>query len=112
MAELTAELIAVGPAGIKAIAENDHAAPYEHAAFKTKAEYLEQWDKDTETINRYWPEVGEERFSEMFNLFGQYNFPILWNIMYFIDNEIHHRGQGFVYLRALGIEPPFFWDRP
>ena len=31
--------------------------------------------------------------------------------IYFIDNEIHHRAQGFVYLRALGIEPPFFWDR-
>jgi hypothetical protein len=24
--------------------------------------------------------------------------------MYFIDNEIHHRGQGYVYLRGLGIE--------
>ncbi|WP_367868755.1 DinB family protein [Pedobacter sp. WC2423] len=29
-----------------------------------------------------------------------------------MDNEIHHRGQGYVYLRSLGIEPPFFWDRP
>jgi uncharacterized damage-inducible protein DinB len=28
-----------------------------------------------------------------------------------IDNEIHHRGQGYVYLRALGIEPPGFYDR-
>ncbi|RYD85889.1 MAG: damage-inducible protein DinB, partial [Sphingobacteriales bacterium] len=35
----------------------------------------------------------------------------LQNILYFIDNEIHHRGQGYVYLRALGIEPPFFWER-
>ncbi|MGZ5248500.1 MAG: DinB family protein [Flavitalea sp.] len=33
-------------------------------------------------------------------------------MFYFIDNEIHHRGQGYVYLRSLGIEPPFFWDRP
>ena len=32
-------------------------------------------------------------------------------IQYAIDNEIHHRGQGFVYLRALGIEPPHFWER-
>ena len=28
-----------------------------------------------------------------------------------IDNEIHHRGQGYVYLRALGIEPPPFYER-
>ncbi|MFS8616658.1 MAG: DinB family protein [Solitalea sp.] len=31
--------------------------------------------------------------------------------MYLIDNEIHHRGQGFAYLRSLGIAPPFFWER-
>ncbi len=29
-------------------------------------------------------------------------------ILYAIDNEIHHRGQGYVYLRALTIEPPSF----
>jgi hypothetical protein len=28
-----------------------------------------------------------------------------------IDNEIHYRGQGFVYLRALSIEPPPFYER-
>jgi uncharacterized damage-inducible protein DinB len=32
-------------------------------------------------------------------------------MLYWIDNEIHHRGQGYVYLRALGIEPPAFYDR-
>ncbi len=32
-------------------------------------------------------------------------------VLYFIDNEIHHHGQGTVYLRALGIGPPAFWDR-
>jgi uncharacterized damage-inducible protein DinB len=29
----------------------------------------------------------------------------------FIDNEVHHRGQGYVYLRALGVEPSPFWER-
>jgi len=28
-----------------------------------------------------------------------------------IDNGILHRGPGTVYLRALGVEPPFFPDR-
>lgn len=32
-------------------------------------------------------------------------------LLYVIDNEIHHRGQGYVYLRALGIEPPPFYER-
>jgi uncharacterized damage-inducible protein DinB len=32
-------------------------------------------------------------------------------ILYVVDNEIHHRRQGYVYLRALGIEPPAFFER-
>jgi uncharacterized damage-inducible protein DinB len=32
-------------------------------------------------------------------------------LLYFLDNEIHHRAQGFVYLRELGIEPPAFYRR-
>lgn len=31
-------------------------------------------------------------------------------LLYMLDNEIHHRGQGYVYLRLLGLEPPF-WER-
>jgi uncharacterized damage-inducible protein DinB len=37
--------------------------------------------------------------------------PVYDLFFYLIDNEIHHRGQGYVYLRALDIEPPFFPDR-
>jgi len=29
--------------------------------------------------------------------------PIWFFIFYWIDNEIHHRGQAYVYLRSLGI---------
>ena len=32
-------------------------------------------------------------------------------LMYLVDNEIHHRAQGYAYLRQLGIEPPAFYDR-
>ena len=32
-------------------------------------------------------------------------------LLYMIDNEIHHRAQGYVYLRSLGIEPPAFYER-
>ncbi|HEU4878313.1 MAG TPA: DinB family protein [Gemmatimonadaceae bacterium] len=37
--------------------------------------------------------------------------PIYGLINYIIDNEVHHRGQGYVYLRSLGIEPPPFYVR-
>lgn len=32
-------------------------------------------------------------------------------LQYALENEIHHRAQGYVYLRLLGIEPPPFWKR-
>ena len=111
-AKLVTELLAIGAPGIKAIVERSASTFNEEAAtFTTKADYLAAWDAATDAITRDWDGVKEEQFEEMFNLFGQYNFPVLQNILYFIDNEIHHRAQGYVYLRALGIEPPFFWDR-
>jgi uncharacterized damage-inducible protein DinB len=78
---------------------------------KTKKELLKQWDEVTEKINRLWPQVPAQRFREEDIAFGQYKGPVHFFIQYWIDNEIHHRGQGYVFLRALGIEPPAFWDR-
>lgn len=110
--ELTSELLAIGAPAMKEIV-NREGKPYEEASEKqsTKAQYLKKWDEATEEINNYWSQLKDENFSQTFNLFGQYEFPIIENIFYFIDNEIHHRGQGYVYLRILGIEPPFFWER-
>jgi uncharacterized damage-inducible protein DinB len=77
----------------------------------TKAEILEAWDEVTEQIDVLWPQIPAERFSETEAAFGQYPNTIINTLQYLFDNEIHHRGQGYVYLRALGIEPPAFWDR-
>lgn len=109
--KLADELIAIGAPGLQAIVARSNQPFNEETIRKTKAEYLEQWDKDTHAINEYWQKLQSEDFSQTFNLFGQYEFPIIQNILYFIDNEIHHRGQAYVYLRALGITPPFFWLR-
>jgi uncharacterized damage-inducible protein DinB len=78
---------------------------------KTKKELLERWDAVTEKIDRLWPKIPAERFNENDTAFGLYEGPVYSFIQYFVDNEIHHRGQGYVYLRALGIEPPAFYDR-
>lgn len=73
---------------------------------------LQLWDKATEEIHALYAQIPIDQFHESINLFGKYEGTIWSSIFYFIDNEIHHRGQGNVYLRALGIEPPPFWDRP
>lgn len=77
----------------------------------TRQELLNRWDVATGIINTYWPQIPPRRFQERDLAFGQWEGPIYWILLYWIDNEIHHRGQGYVYLRSLGIEPPPFWDR-
>ena len=110
--KMAVELLAIAAPGLKEIVTGINIPFQEDSeSFKTKAQILAHWDESTEEINKYWNFISEEKFHETNNLFGQYNFPVIQNILYFIENEIHHRGQGYVYLRALGIEPPFFWER-
>jgi uncharacterized damage-inducible protein DinB len=78
---------------------------------ETKAELLRQWDKTTDDINDLWPQIPASRFQEVDTAFGQWQMPIYALLLYVIDNEVHHRGQGYVYLRALDIEPPPFYER-
>jgi len=77
----------------------------------TKAELLAAWDRDTEEIEQLWPRIPVGRFQERDTAFGQWEGPVYGTFLYIVDNEIHHRGQGYVYLRSLGIEPPAFWER-
>jgi uncharacterized damage-inducible protein DinB len=77
----------------------------------TKEEMIQLWDKTTSEIDRLWPEIPPDRFQETDKAFGQWEMPVYGLISYIIDNEIHHRGQGYVYLRSLGVEPPPFYVR-
>src|SRR6201994_301132 len=77
----------------------------------TKSELLNLWDKQTVELDAKFPKIPAHRFTEVDKAFGQWEMPGIATIQYAIDNEIHHRGQGYVYLRALGIEPPHFWER-
>ena len=83
----------------------------DRATATTKSEILRLWDESTSAIDRQWSQVPAERFQETMTAFGQYPGKVHDLVLYAIDNEIHHRGQGYVYLRALGIEPPPFYER-
>src|SRR5258708_5532 len=78
---------------------------------KPKGDLLHLWDHGTAQLNELWPQIPPQRFRETLTAFGQYKDALHNLILYVIDNEIHHRGQGYVYLRALGLEPPAFYDR-
>src|SRR5262245_204486 len=78
---------------------------------RPKQELLRMWDESTEEINTLWPQIPPGRFQEVMTAFGPWKMPWIDLLLYIIDNEIHQRGQGYVYLRALGLEPPAFYDR-
>jgi len=109
---LVQELLAVSAPGLREIAMGKAEKLNEHLAeANSKENILRLWDEATEEITHLWAKIPAERFKETIVTFGQYENAIYCAILYFIDNEIHHRAQGYVYLRALGIEPPFFWER-
>ena len=80
-------------------------------AHRPKHELLALWDASTADLDRLWPQIPPQRFTETVMAFGQYTNVVYKLIAYAVDNEIHHRGQGYVYLRVLGIEPPPFHIR-
>ena len=116
-AEMVKELIDVSGPGVRGIAldnwENTGGFS-EHSLSegqRTKDGLLKLWDDSTEEITTYYAKISKARLEETVLAFGQYEGQVFSTILYFKDNEIHHRAQGIVYLRSLGIEPPAFYDR-
>ncbi len=106
------EILGISGPGLREIVTGKTEPLEEHIKEATSKEnILKLWDNATADIIKYWNQIPAERFSETVRTFGQYDGTILSSIQYFIDNEIHHRAQGYVYLRSLGIQPPAFWDR-
>ena len=111
-AAMVKELLAIAAPGIRQVVNGVAEELNEELdQVKSKTDILKLWDETTAEINRYWPQIPVERFSENILAFGQYEGTVWSTIFYFIDNEIHHRAQGYVFLRTLGIEPPYFWER-
>jgi uncharacterized damage-inducible protein DinB len=77
----------------------------------SKSDLLKLWDAQTQELDDKFEKIPLHRFSEVDKAFGQWEMSGLATIQYAIDSEIHHRGQGYAYLRALAIEPPPFWVR-
>ena len=108
--QLAMELLTMGTPMVQGVVSGDWNTSWDRDA-KPKAEILREWDQATEDINRLWAQIPLEKFQEEIVAFGQYPGPVYSLLLYVIDNEIHHRGQGYVYLRSLGVEPPPFYER-
>lgn len=111
-AALGQELLAIGAPGMRQIVNGGEEKFSEGIDLKnSKAELIRLWDEATEEITELWAKLPEDAFTKEIVAFGMYPGTGWSQIAYYIDNEIHHRGQAYVYLRALGIEPPFFWEK-
>ena len=108
---LAMEFVGMAVPTLRGVITGEWAMTNDASTPATKAELLQLWDDTTAEIDRLWPEIPAARFQEVDLAFGQWRMPIHGLLLYVIDNEIHHRGQGYVYLRALGVEPPPFYDR-
>jgi uncharacterized damage-inducible protein DinB len=107
---MSLELIAIAAPMVRGVVTGDWHQPAVPSA-PAKTEILQLWDETTSTLDDLWPQIPAERFGETLTAFGQYPGRAYDLLLYAIDNEIHHRAQGYVYLRALGIEPPPFYSR-
>lgn len=110
MGVLAAEMLGIAVPMVKEIV-GGAAQEFSENKAVSKADLLAQWDAATLELNEWYAKIPAHRFGETVTLFGQYTGTVWSQLFYAIDNENHHRGQGYVYLRALGIEPPPFWER-
>jgi uncharacterized damage-inducible protein DinB len=108
--ELTLEMLTMAEPMVRGAVTGDWEASMNRDA-RPKAELLREWDESTTKIDALWAQLPASRFQETLTAFGQYEDLLSNLLLYVVDNEIHHRGQGYVYLRALGVEPPAFYER-
>jgi uncharacterized damage-inducible protein DinB len=108
--QLALELIAMAAPIARGVARGEWTA-LTLPQVRERQEILGLWDAGTREIDELWGTIPPPRFQEVDTAFGMYEGKGWWHVFYAIDNEIHHRGQGYVYLRALGVEPPPFWER-
>lgn len=104
------ELVAIGVPMLEGILTGEWASYQEREPLEKEA-LLRLWDEQTARIDELWAQIPAARFAEHVVAFGQFPGPVYGQILYAVDNEIHHRAQGFVYLRALGVVPPAFYER-
>jgi uncharacterized damage-inducible protein DinB len=107
---LAVELLSMAEPMVRGVATGEW-TEMDRSGVTTKAEVLRRWDESTRNMEDLWDRIPAEKFHERMTAFGQYEGPTYELLLYVVDNEIHHRGQGYVYLRALGVEPPPFWER-
>lgn len=110
-ADLANELLQMGGTMARGVATGEWAEFQVQNPHTDKASLLAAWQADLAVIEHTVPQISAEQFRAEHTAFGFYKTSGLNQFLYTLENETHHRGQMYVYLRALGIEPPAFYER-
>lgn len=114
-AEIAAEILQLEEIIVQGVALGtwkDWDANSRYLSLPDTASILQAFDEVRAQSTTLWPRLTPQRLDEVeFDPWMQRPSTIRSRLEYMRDNEIHHRGQGYVYLRLLGIEPPAFWER-
>jgi len=110
---LAMELVEMAGAMVRGVATDEWIKMSDHDRTATipKSEVLRKFDESTAVMEEFWPKIPAERFTQTMTAFGQWPGNVYDLLLYVVDNEIHHRAQGYVYLRSLGMTPPPFYER-
>jgi uncharacterized damage-inducible protein DinB len=111
--EMVTEILSIESGYVKGIALNQWDWEPGQFDIKTKRDLLAACEKVRNETLEMWENITDERLAtvETDPFFEAPPTSHFNRLLYSLENEIHHRGQGFVYLRALGIEPPMFFVR-
>ncbi|MFZ5813866.1 MAG: DinB family protein [Bacillota bacterium] len=112
-AEMVKEILHLELALVRGIATHEWVYEEPYVVVQSKEELLRACEAVREHTRAYWDRITTQRLLEVEPdpFFGGGEQPLFERLFYALENEIHHRGQGFIYLRQLGIEPPAFWER-
>ena len=113
--ELTLEILGMERWNVRGLAYDqwEYEAPPQMLRTSSIAEVLEFGRSVREETRQLWPSIPFDALAKMRPAPAPYvpeGTAIGW-LTYALENEIHHRGQGYVYLRLLGQEPPAFYIR-
>ncbi|MBX6350798.1 MAG: DinB family protein [Clostridia bacterium] len=111
-ADMVKEILDIEAGYMKGIATGswDYEGGFPEVA--TKAALLAACRAVREETRAWWPRLTAEHLLQADDdPWTGYRATHLERLLYALENEIHHRGQAYVYLRQLGIEPPVFYRR-
>lgn len=111
--DMIKEILHIEEAYMKGITTSIWSYEPKYTEISSKQKLLHACEEVRQLSRSWWADINADKLHkvEIDGFFGEFPKRNLDRLIYALENEIHHRGQGYIYLRLLGIEPPTFYER-